>query len=142
VFIRGVEIIHFEFKELLLDVAMKIRDYIDPKTGKSRVVLTKFIEEFLIRKLAPYIKFNISASKNSSGVSRVWPESEKDKEIKIKLAEKKRREEEERKKEEERRRQNAEIDRMTYEDTPALDWKEVEMIRKKMQEEEDAKRRL
>ena len=59
VFVRGVEVVFFEFKEILLDVAMKLRDIVDPKTGKSRVILTKFIEEFILKKLNPYIKFNI-----------------------------------------------------------------------------------
>ena len=96
-FVRGVEIVYFEFKELILDVAMKLRDIVDPKTGKSRVVLTKFIEDFLLKKLAPYIKFNIQPGKGGSSVARVWPESIKDKDIKIKTEEKRKREEEERK---------------------------------------------
>jgi hypothetical protein len=57
--VRGVEIVYFEFREILLDIAMKLREHIDNKTGKSRVVLTKFIEEFILKKLNPYIKFNI-----------------------------------------------------------------------------------
>ena len=56
---RGVEIVFFEFKEIMLDLAMKLREFVDPKTGKSRQVLTKFIEEFILKKLKPYIKFNI-----------------------------------------------------------------------------------
>lgn len=59
VFVRGVEIVFFEFKELLLDLALKLREIVDPKTGKSRVILTKFIEEFILNKINPYIKFNI-----------------------------------------------------------------------------------
>lgn len=76
---------------------MKLRDVIDPKTGKSRVVLTKFIEDFILKKLNPYIKFNIQSGKGGSGAVRVWPESQKDKEIKIKTEEKRKRDEEERK---------------------------------------------
>ena len=94
----------FEFKELLLDIAMKLRDIVDPKTGKSRVILTKFIEDFILKKINPYIKFNIQPGKGSQGAQRVWPESAKDKEIKVKMEEKRRREEEERKKQEEKRR--------------------------------------
>lgn len=59
VFVRGVEIVFFEFKEVLLDIALKLRDFIDPKTGKIKVVLTKFIEDFIFKNLNPYIKFNI-----------------------------------------------------------------------------------
>ena len=97
VFVRGVEIVFFEFKELILDIAMKLREIVDPKTGKSRVVLTKFIEDFILKKLNPYIKFNIQPGKGGSGAVRVWPESQKDKEIKIKMEEKKKKAEEERK---------------------------------------------
>lgn len=59
VFVRGVEIVFFEFKEILLDLALKLREFIDPKTGKIKVVLTKFIEDILLRNLNPYLKFNI-----------------------------------------------------------------------------------
>ena len=141
VFVRGVEIVYFEFKELILDVAIKLRDIVDPKTGKSRVILTKFIEDFLLKKLNPYIKFNIQTGKGGSGASRVWPESQKDKEIKVKMEEKRKRQEEERKIQEEKRRQEAELTRMREEDEPALDWKQVEEMRRKLQEEEDARRR-
>ena len=37
---------------------------------------------------------------------------------------------------EEKRRQEAELERMREEDTPALDWAEVEELRKKLIEEE------
>mmetsp|Transcript_5186 Transcript_5186/g.3881 ORF Transcript_5186/g.3881 Transcript_5186/m.3881 type:complete len:84 (+) Transcript_5186:165-416(+) len=83
---------------------MKLRDIVDPKTGKSRVILSKFIEDFLLRKLNPYIKFNIRTGKGGGGAPRVWPESQKDREIKLKLEEKKRREMEEKKVLEEKKR--------------------------------------
>ena len=51
-------------------------------------MLTKFIEEFILKKLNPYIKFNILPGKSGSGAQRVWPESFKDKEIKVKMEEK------------------------------------------------------
>jgi hypothetical protein len=114
--------VFFEFKEIMLDIAMKLRDIIDPKTGKSRVVLTKFIEDFLLKKLNPYIKFNIQIGKSGSGAARVWPESLKDKEIKVKMEEKRKREDEQRRKQEEKRKQEKELERMREEDTPALDW--------------------
>lgn len=75
VFVRGVEIVFFEFKEILLDLALKLREFIDPKTGKIKVVLTKFIEDFILKNLNPYIKFNIQPGKGGSGAARVWPES-------------------------------------------------------------------
>lgn len=141
VFVRGVEIVFFEFKEILLDLALKLRDFIDPKTGKIKVVLTKFIEEILLRNLNPYLKFNIQPGKGGSGAVRVWPESQKDREIKVKLEEKRKREDEERRKVEEKQRQERELARMQEEDAPALDWKQVEELRRKMQEEEEARRR-
>lgn len=101
---RGVEIVFFEFKEILLDLALKLREFIDPKTGKIKVVLTKFIEDIILKNLNPYIKFNIQPGKGGSGAVRVWPESLKDKEIKVKLEEKRRKEEEERRKLEEKQR--------------------------------------
>lgn len=77
---------------------MRLRDIVDPKTGKSRVILTKFITDFILKKLNPYIKFNIRPGKGSGGGAvRVWPESIKDKEIKVKMEEKRKREDEERK---------------------------------------------
>lgn len=57
VFVRGVELVFFEFKEVLLDLALKLRDHIDSKTGKIKVLLTKFIEDHLLKTLNPYIKF-------------------------------------------------------------------------------------
>jgi hypothetical protein len=104
VFVRGVEIVYFEFKEVLLDIALKLRDFIDPKTGKIKVVLTKFIEDFILKNLNPYIKFNIQPGKSGGGAARVWPESLKDKEIKVKMEEKRLKEEEERRKVEEKQR--------------------------------------
>jgi hypothetical protein len=141
VFVRGVEVVFFEFKEILLDIALKIRDFIDPKTGKIKVVLTKFIEDFILKSLNPYLKFNIQPGKGGSGAARVWPESQKDKEIKVKLEERRRKEEEERKRQEEIERQERELERMREEDSPALDWKQVEEMRRKLIEEEEARRR-
>ena len=58
---------YFEFKELLLELAMKLREHIDNTTGKSRVVLTKFIEDLILKKLTPYLKFNIQPRKAGQG---------------------------------------------------------------------------
>ena len=33
-FIKGAEIVYFEFKEILFDMARKLKDKIEPKTGK------------------------------------------------------------------------------------------------------------
>ena len=40
IYIKGVEIVFFEFKEIVLALANKLRQQIDPTTGKLRVVLT------------------------------------------------------------------------------------------------------
>lgn len=57
--VRGVEIIYFEFKEIILETTTMLRDIIDPKTGKSRVLVTKFIEDILLKRMNPYIKFDL-----------------------------------------------------------------------------------
>ena len=141
VFVRGVEVIFFEFKEILLDLALKLRDVVDPKTGKIKVVLSKFISDFVLSALQPYLKFNIQPGKGGAGAARVWPESQKDREIKAKLEERRRQNEEEKKRQEELQRQTQELERMREEDSPALDWAQVEEMRRKLQEEEDARRR-
>lgn len=51
IFIKGVEIVFFEFKEIILSLANRLRQQVDPTTGKFRVILTKFIEEWLLRRL-------------------------------------------------------------------------------------------
>ncbi len=77
--IKGAEIIFFEFKEILFDMARKLKDQIEPKTGKMTVVLRKFIEEWLLRRLTSFVKFNISPVPiRGKEASRTWPESHKD----------------------------------------------------------------
>lgn len=77
--IKGAEILFFEFKEILFDMARKLKDQIEPKTGKMTVVLKKFIEEWLLRRLTSFVKFNISPVPiRGKEASRTWPESKKD----------------------------------------------------------------
>ena len=57
IYIKGVEIIFFEFKEIVLALAVKLREQVDPKTGKLKVVLTTFIEDWLMRRLSSFVKF-------------------------------------------------------------------------------------
>lgn len=74
--IKGAEIVYFEFKEILFDMARKLKDKIDPKTGKMTVVLKKFIEDWLLRRLTSFVKFNIPAAPvRGKEASRSWPES-------------------------------------------------------------------
>jgi hypothetical protein len=53
--------------------------------------------------------------------ARAWPESQKDKLIRVKLEERRKIEEEERLKQEEFERQQNELNHMSHEDLPALD---------------------
>ena len=141
IYIKGVEIVFFEFKEIILALAVKLREQVDPKTGKLKVVLTKFIEDWLLRRLSSFVKFNIPTSKAKADAARQWPESAKDLEIKALTLDQRKEEEELKRREEERERQMAELALMAEEDHPALDIAEIEAIRKKMIEEEEAARR-
>lgn len=76
--VKGVEVVFFEFQESILTLAVKLREKIDPTTGKLKVVLTKFIEDWILRRLSSFVKFNIPSKKQVSGAARQWPESEKD----------------------------------------------------------------
>lgn len=77
--IKGAEILFFEFKEILFDMARTLKDQIEPKTGKMTVVLKKFIEEWLLRRLTSFVKFKISPVPiRGKEASRTWPESQKD----------------------------------------------------------------
>ena len=119
VYLRGVEIVYFEFKEILLDLALNHLKYLlDPKnTGKVKPVLTRFLDEHFLKRLGALIRFSHnqamisqSQSTNTQGPSnaRLWPESEKDRVIRVKMEERRRIEEEEKLKKEEFERQQAE----------------------------------
>mmetsp|Transcript_95624 Transcript_95624/g.131501 ORF Transcript_95624/g.131501 Transcript_95624/m.131501 type:complete len:90 (+) Transcript_95624:2104-2373(+) len=86
--LKGAEIVFFEFKEILLELTIRLRDEIDPKTGRIRIILTKFFDDWLLKRLQPYIKFNIPTIQAKSNNTRQWPESEKDVQIKVKMLEK------------------------------------------------------
>lgn len=99
--LRGVELIYFEFRELLVDLAAnKVpRDQVDPKrTGKVKVFLTKFLDELLLKRLGAFIRHagNQGSSKApvTTAAARKWPESEKDRLIRVKVEERRRIEEE------------------------------------------------
>ena len=81
IYIKGVEIVFFEFKEIILALAVKLREQVDNKTGKLKVVLTTFIEDWLLRRLTSFVKFSIPTSKSKADASRQWPMSKKDMEI-------------------------------------------------------------
>jgi hypothetical protein len=91
VYLRGVEIIYFEFKELLFDLATTRlpRDLVDPKrSGKVRPVLTRFLDDHFLKRLGALIRHTKSQPATSqAAASRKWPESEKDKLIRLKVEE-------------------------------------------------------
>ena len=141
IFIKGLEIVYFEFREIILALTVKLRETIDPKTGKMKVVLTKFIEDWLLRRLQSFLKFQIPATKTKTDAARQWPESHKDTEILALRREKERVAEDQRKKEEELKRVERELELMAAEDHNAMDQKEIEAIQRKMIEAEEAARR-
>ena len=141
IFIKGVEIVFFEFKEIILALAHQLRSQVDPTTGKLRVVLTKFIEEWLLRRLQSFVKFQIPTRKVQTDAARQWPESATDAEIRASRAEGERAREIERKKQAEREQVEMELRLMAEEDVPAMDQKEIEAIQQKKREEEEAARR-
>jgi hypothetical protein len=104
IYAKGAEICYFEFKEILLAFAVLLREKIDPKTGKLKVVLTKFIEDWILPRLQSFVKFKIPTSKMKADAARNWPESHKDLEIKAIQLERYKLEQEERAKKEERER--------------------------------------
>ena len=121
IFIKGVEIVFFEFKEIILHMASHLRQQVDPTTGKLRVVLTKFIEEWLLRRLQSFVKFQIPTRKAQTDAARQWPESATDAEIRASRVEVERAQELERKKEEERKQIEVELGLMALEDHNAMD---------------------
>jgi hypothetical protein len=141
VYCKGVEVCFFEFKEILLAFAVKLREQIDPKTGKLKVVLTKFIEEWVLPRLQSFVKFKIPTSKHKQDAARSWPESEKDLEMKALLAEKTKKSHEEAKRKAERDHQMQELARMQEEDMDAPSPRQLEERRKKQLEEEERERR-
>ena len=59
VYIKGIELVYFEFKELLLELALRMKDHIDTNPGKLRALVKKFLDDLFLRRLSPYIRFNI-----------------------------------------------------------------------------------
>jgi len=116
VYIKGVELVYCEFKELLLELAMRLKDHVDSAPGKLRSLIKKFLDELFLKRLNPFIKFNTekkaagAAGSATSAAARSWPESEKDQAIKVIMEEKRRQEEEEQRLQEEERQRQAEID--------------------------------
>ncbi len=58
--LRGVELVYFEFRELLLDFAVnRLREQLDPKnTGKVKPVVTRFLDEMFLKRLGALIRYS------------------------------------------------------------------------------------
>lgn len=99
VYIKGIEVVFFEFKEILLELAMKMKDQVDAAPGKLKSLVKKFLDEMFLKRLTPYIKFNKAQTETTAAATtvaqRTWPQSEKDAAIKAVLDERKRKQEEE-----------------------------------------------
>ena len=97
VYIKGVELVYFEFKEVLLELAMRLKDSINADQGKLRALAKKFLDDLFLKRLTPYIKFN-QVQTEASSVSaaniakRSWPQSEKDTAIKAVMDEREKKE--------------------------------------------------
>merc|ERR1711974_53906 len=60
VFITGIEVTYQEFKEILLELALKLQDQIDSQPGKLKSLMKKFLDDYFLKRLRPYIKFTTS----------------------------------------------------------------------------------
>jgi len=117
VYIKGVELVFFEFKELLLELAMRLKEFIEFTPGKYRSMVKKFLDDLFLKRLKPYIKSISSKAPDveegaevATTKDRTWPESEKDKKIKVIMEERAKAEAEKKKIAEEKRLQEGELD--------------------------------
>lgn len=139
-FIKGSEIVFFEFKEIIAALAHRLKEQIDNNTGKFKVHMTKFIEDWLLRRLSSFIKFQIPAAAAKNDAKREWPESTKDTEINNLRREKERiaREAAQKKAEQERRARETQL--MSAEDHNAMSQAEIDAEIARLKAEEDAAR--
>jgi len=92
-----------------------LKEYVEAAPGKLRSLLKKFLDELFLKRLIPFIKYNSEKEaekvkkRDDKATKRTWPESEKDKAIKVVLVERRKKEEEKRKLEEEEKQKQAEI---------------------------------
>lgn len=114
-YIKGVELVYHEFKELLLELALRLKDKVDAAPGKLRSLVKKFLDELFLKRLRPLIKFDmghkVSGSNGAPSLgTRSWPESQKDQTIKEIMEVRRKEEEEEKKKRDEEAARQAELD--------------------------------
>jgi hypothetical protein len=93
--LRGVELTYFEFREILAELALvKLpREMVDPKkTGKVKAVVTRFLEEHFLKRFNALLKHAAkpAGAGAASGGTRQWPETEKDRLIRLKQEERRR----------------------------------------------------
>jgi hypothetical protein len=68
---------------------MRLQDQIDSQQGKLKNLVKKFLDDYFLKRLKPFIKFN--TSKTPAQIEekpvRKWPSSQKDETIKTIMAE-------------------------------------------------------
>ena len=145
--LRGVELVYFEFREVLMDMAVhRLRDTLDPKrTGKVKGLLTKFLDEHLLKRIGALIrsakaKLQVSDVSTGAQATRAWPESEKDRLIRLKMEERRKAEEEERLRQEELRRIEEEQRALQQAEAEAEETEEQARLRLAQQEEGEGAR--
>lgn len=131
-YMKGVELTLFEFKEIMLELALLIkgREVEEGEKPKIRAMLKKFLEDQVFK--GDYSPSNPSQSKPP----RVWPISHKEKLIREKREAEEKRAAEEAKQKEEQERQEREIAAMSSEDQRALSPEEVEAAIQEAKEQE------
>lgn len=77
---------------------MRLKDQIDAAPGKLRSLIKKFLDDLFLKRLTPFIKFDLSKATTPGGTvqvaKRTWPKSEKDEKIKAIMDERRKQEEE------------------------------------------------
>lgn len=99
-----------------MELALRLKDQIDSAPGKLRSLIKKFLDDLLLKRLGPYIKFNMQKQAAGSGkqaqtssAARSWPESAKDKAIREVMEERRKQEAEEQRLKEEESQKQAEL---------------------------------
>lgn len=135
--IKGSELIIHEFKEILLEISMLLKNKVDPDASNPgiRSGLKKFIEKTLLRRFAAFKDIEKGRSLLPT-ICRKWPDSHKDRLIEERKEAKRLHEAAEAKRKEEEQKQMLELELMQAEDTPALSAEQIEEMRKQQEHEE------
>ena len=56
---------YHEFKELLFELALRLKDRVDAEPGKFRKLVKKFLDDLFLKRLLPFIKINAAKKANS-----------------------------------------------------------------------------